>query len=316
MTTVAVSPASRYRANLALFDARHHQQVLHQTNAYAAAVHASRMGAATNTGLLHPPSTAPHRQISPDGAAHSMGEGGAHRRRRRRRTLHNHRFSDRSESESGSASEEEVDSDFEMDRRGRRLTRVGDDSGSDNVSCASSSRVLSSTRGVQSDDDEQRQGGTDDGPVIDNDVYNEVENFKKLLAQAQQQDCFRRSTEDISALTCDDDDSESDDEYDSESADDNNDDDDDEFFFSRHDSLGKYELDDDDDDYYDEDIRSEVTRGSTSSTLSSSTSASSSNNRYTVTDLSVDNDPGRVVRVDKFVRDIVPDGVTRRSVYE
>ncbi|KAK9329186.1 hypothetical protein V1520DRAFT_179975 [Lipomyces starkeyi] len=335
MTTV-ISQASRYRANLALFDAhlvrerqetqvartidflhrqQQQQQQLQHTNAYAAAVHASRIGACTaNTStLLHTASTAP-RLASPDAESKSMGEGAGasnslrRRRRRRRRTLHNHRFSDRSESEAGSETDE--DSDLEMERRGRPLTRLGDES--NDTSCASSSRVLSSTRGVRSDDEDRMfEDSSDDD---EDQVRREVEDFKKLLAQAQQQDCFCANMPDEmgTALTCDDEESE-DDEYDSESVDDKDDDDDGDDFYScpRRESLGKYDFDDE--DYYDEDIRSEGTRGSSSSALSG-TSLKSLKNRYTVTDFSVDNDPGRVVRVDKFMisRDIVPDAVVKQ----
>ncbi|KAK9492323.1 hypothetical protein V1508DRAFT_433108 [Lipomyces doorenjongii] len=333
MTTV-ISQASRYRANLALFDAHlvrerqeaqvartidflRRQQQLQHTNAYAAAVHASRIGAcAANTStLLHTATSAAPRLTSPDAESKSMGEGAAsnsqrRRRRRRRRTLHNHRFSDRSESEAGSESDE--DSDLEMDRRGRTLTRLGDES--NDTSCASSSRVLSSTRGVRSDDEDRVFEDSSDDDDED-EVRREVEDFKKLLAQAQQQDCFCENTPDEvgSALTCDDEESE-DDEYDSESVDDKDDEDDgdDLYSFPRRHSLSKYDVFDDE-DYYDEDIRSEGTRGSSSSALSG-TSLKSLKNRYTVTDISVDNDPGRVVRVDRFMisRDIVPDAVVRQ----
>ncbi|KAK9315504.1 hypothetical protein V1522DRAFT_170929 [Lipomyces starkeyi] len=332
MTTV-ISQASRYRANLALFDAhlvrerqeaqvartidflrrqQQQQQQLQHTNAYAAAVHASRIGACTaNTStLLHTASTAP-RLASPDAESKSMGEGASNsqRRRRRRRRRRTHRFSDRSESEAGSETDE--DSDLEMERRGRPLTRLGDES--NDTSCASSSRVLSSTRGVRSDDEDRVfEDSSDDD---EDQVRREVEDFKMLLAQAQQQDCFcaSMSGEMGTALTCDDEESE-DDEYDSESVDDKDDDDDDgdDFYsFPRRESLGKYDVFDE--DYYDEDIRSEATRGSSSSALSG-TSLKSLKNRYTVTDISVDNDPGRVVRVDKFMisRDIVPDAVVKQ----
>ncbi|KAK9384967.1 hypothetical protein V1515DRAFT_302004 [Lipomyces mesembrius] len=328
MTTV-ISQASRYHANFALFDAhlvrerqddflRRQQQLLH-TNAYAAAVNASRIGACTaNTStLLHTASSAAPRPTSPDAESKSMGEGAAsnsqrRRRRRRRRTLHNHRFSDRSESEAGSESDE--DSDLEMDRRGRTLTRLGDES--NDTSCASSSRVLSSTRGVRSDDEDRVFEDSSDDDDKD-EVCREVEDFKKLLAQAQRQDCFFANMPDEAgtALTCDDEESE-DDEYDSESVDDDDDDDgddgDDLYSFPRRDSLFKYDVSDDE-DYYDEDIRSEGTRGSSSSALSG-TSLKSLKNRYTVTDFSVNNDPGRVVRVDRFMvsRDIVPDAVVRQ----
>ncbi|KAK9485406.1 hypothetical protein V1527DRAFT_425025 [Lipomyces starkeyi] len=339
MTTV-ISQASRYRANLALFDAhlvrerqeaqvartidflrRQQQQQqqlqLQHTNAYAAAVHASRIGACTaNTStLLHTASTAP-RLASPDAESKSMGEGASNsqRRRRRRRRRRTHRFSDRSESEAEAGSETDEDSDLEMERRGRPLTRLGDES--NDTSCASSSRVLSSTRGVRSDDEDRVfEDSSDDD---DDQVRKEVEDFKKLLAQAQQQDCFcaNMSGEMGTALTCDDEESE-DDEYDSESVDDGDDDDDDDdggddfYSFPRRESLDKYDVFDE--DYYDEDIRSEGTRGSSSSALSG-TSLKSLKNRYTVTDISVDNDPGRVVRVDKFMisRDIVPDAVVKQ----
>ncbi|KAK9359161.1 hypothetical protein V1504DRAFT_458864 [Lipomyces starkeyi] len=328
MTTV-ISQASRYRANLALFDAHlvrerqeaqvartidflrpQQQQQLQHTNAYAAAVHASRIGACTaNTStLLHTASTAP-RLASPDAESKSMGEDASNsqRRRRRRRRRRTHRFSDRSESEAGSETDE--DSDLEMERRGRPLTRLGDES--NDTSCASSSRVLSSTRGVRSDDEDRVfEDSSDDD---EDQVRREVEDFKKLLAQAQQQDCFcaNMSCEMGTALTCDDEESE-DDKYDSESVDDKDDDDGDDFYsFPRRESLGKYDVFVE--DYYDEDIRSEGTRGSSSSALSG-TSLKSLKSRYTVTDISVDNDPGRVVRVDKFMisRDIVPDAVVKQ----
>ncbi|KAK9373349.1 uncharacterized protein V1513DRAFT_449357 [Lipomyces chichibuensis] len=336
MTTV-ISQASRYRANLEHFDAllmrerqeapvvrnidllhQQHQQrqQLQHTNAYAAAVHASRIGACTvNTStLLHTASSGP-RLTSPDAESKSLGEGasnsqGRRRRRRRRQTLHNNRFSDRSESEAGSESDE--DSDLEMERRGRPLTRLGDES--NDTSCASSSRVLSSSRGVRSDDEDRVfEDSSDDDQ---DQVRREVADFKKLLSQAQHQDRFRANMSDEvgTALTCDDEESE-DDEYDSESVDDDADadaDGDDFYSFPRRDSLSKYDVFDDE-DYYDEDIRSEGTRGSSSSALSGA-SLKSLKNRYTVTDFSVDNDPGRVVRVDKFMisRDIVPDAVVKQ----
>ncbi|KAK7202471.1 hypothetical protein BZA70DRAFT_292243 [Myxozyma melibiosi] len=283
MTTI--TPLDRYSANLALFDSGSMALPVPAVSSFHSHSHSHSHPSSTSSSLSQ--ASAPARPQGPLSlqADYAASSKRCLRMRHRRRRLHNNRFSDRSDSDSDGI---DTDSDDDELKRGRSLTRFGEKSS--DCSCASGSRVMSTSRALLSDDEDEYQD-FDDGDALSlsksvpPDVMEEVERFKRLLEQAnldQRMAAYRPSLAGDAPCPCDDDSS----EYDDEEFDDESD-----------------EEEDDTDDKESLDFTKQpvpfpsiLHRQQTKQRMCC----------YPVAEYSADADPGRVVRVDHISKDIVP----------